>query len=117
VSPAFYRVFYRIGWQALAPVGPVGHGTALLVAAGNDRGRLSGRGGGAEDRGGVVADRPRQDAQVHDAAGRLGDEVDDLGDHRGIRSAGHHDGARHDHRGVVCFVEERPDVAGVVLVV
>jgi len=29
----------------------------------------------------------------------------------------HHDGSRGDDRGVACFVEERPDVAGVVLVV
>ena len=58
---------------------------------------------------------------MHDGAGRLRDEIDGLGDGlgdgRGVGCAGHDDGARHDDRRVASLVEERSDVAGVVLVV
>ena len=48
-------------------------------------------------RGGVGADRPRQDAEVDHGAGRLGDESTTSAK-AGRRRAGHDDGAGHDDR-------------------
>lgn len=54
---------------------------------------------------------------MHDDAGRLLDEVNDLGDRRSVGIARDDDGARLDHRGVPGLVEQGPHEAGFVLVV
>jgi hypothetical protein len=83
----------------------------------SDASRLRGRGQRAADQCLVVLDDTRQQTKVDDLAGRLLDDVDDLGNGWGVGITGDDDGAGRHERRVARFVQEGPDEAGLVFVV